>query len=365
MDDNNITNEKNHTDLEAADSPRKRRHRARNWVMALGAAALLPAITKAAEIRLRRMEDPEAGEVLSEPLGEKGHYGKSFDGVRIYTEELGAGPTLVLVHGWFCNTDMWHYQKKLLSDSYRLVCFDQRGHRRSECPECDAFSLETLARDLKAVMDDCVNDEGAVLIGHSMGGMSIIKYMEMFPEDIGARVKGVGLVDTTNVPMFETIMGGRALEPLQDKVVEPLIRWITHHPGFADGLKRSLVRTAPFLLATRYLGYGSGASLTQMVYIQEMAGKTTMKGACLAGLGLIENEKEMSLEPLRLSGIPVLIWVGEKDKLTLPEVSIRMKEKLPQADFHLVPDTGHPSYMEEYGLFNETVRELAGKAFKK
>jgi pimeloyl-ACP methyl ester carboxylesterase len=73
----------------------------------------------------------------------------------------------------------------------------------------------------------------------------------------------------------------------------------------------------------------------------------------------------MSLAPLRRAGVPVLIWVGEKDKLTIPEVSIRMKEQLPDADFHLVPDTGHPSYMEEYGLFNEAVVELVGKAFKK
>ena len=374
MDDNN-TNENNTNEnkvnkidhsIEAPEANGvKRRHRARNWVMALGAAALVPVAARAAEVRLRRMEDPEAGEVLSEPLGEKGHYVKSFDGVRIYTEELGDGPTLVLVHGWFCNTDMWHYQKKLLADSYRLVCFDQRGHRRSECPDCDGFSLKTLARDLNTVLDDCVTDGGAVLIGHSMGGISILKYLEMFPEDIGARVKGVGLVDTTHMPMNETMMGGRALDPLQDKVVEPLIRWVTNHPGLADGLKKTLVKTTPFLLATRYLGYGSRASLTHMEYIQEMAGKTTMKGACLAGLGLLANEKEIDLEPLRLSGIPVLIWVGEKDKLTLPEVSIRMKEKLPRADFHLVLDTGHPSYMEEYGLFNETVKELAGDAFEK
>jgi len=363
MDDNNIDIVTNHNEPETNGA--RRHHRMRNWLMALGATAAAGALTKAAEVRLRRMADAEAGEVLSEPLGEKGHYVKSFDGTRIYTEELGEGPTLVLVHGWFCNTDMWHYQKKLLAGNCRLVCFDQRGHRRSECPDCEAFSLETLARDLKAVLDETVTDEGAVLVGHSMGGMSILKYLEMYPEDLGARVKAVALVDTSNVPMYETITGGRMLEPIQESVVEPLFRWITHHPGLADGLKRSLVRTAPFLLATRYLGYGSGASLTQMEYIQEMAGKTSMKGACLAGLGLIENEKEMSLAPLRRSGVPVLIWVGEKDKLTIPEVSIRMKEQLPDADFHLVPDTGHPSYLEEYGLFNEAVVELVGKAFKK
>jgi hypothetical protein len=104
MDDNNIDIVTNHNEPETDGA--KRHHRARNWLMAVGATAAAGALTKAAEVRLRRMADPEAGEVLSEPLGEKGHYVKSFDGTRIYTEEIGEGPMLVLVHGWFCNTDM-------------------------------------------------------------------------------------------------------------------------------------------------------------------------------------------------------------------------------------------------------------------
>jgi pimeloyl-ACP methyl ester carboxylesterase len=301
--------------------------------------------------------------VLSEPLGEKGRYVRSFDGTRIYTEEVGQGPTFVLVHGWFCNTDMWHYQKKLLADSFRIVCYDQRGHRRSDCPHDEAFTLEALAMDLKAVLDAYANDEPVVLVGHSMGGMSIIEYLQLFPGELGKRIRGVALVDTTHVPMSQTMMGGDALASIQKPVVEPLFGWVMEHPGLADGIKKLFVRTAPFLLATRYLGYGSGASMTQMEYIQEMARKTSMKGACQAGLGLLLTEEPKSLEALRESGIPVLIWVGEKDKLTRPVVSVAMKEELPEAELRIVPDTGHPSYMEEYGQFNDALIEMAAKAF--
>ncbi len=353
---------KDNTDGPPSNDP-TRSHRRRNLLLALGLASMVPLVSRVAAEWLRRMEDPEAGEVLSEPLGEKGHYVSSFDGARIYTEELGSGHTLVLVHGWFCNTDMWHYQKKLLADRFRMVCFDQRGHRRSDCPDGEPFTLESLARDLKAVLDEYAPDEPVVLVGHSMGGMSILKFLQLFGEEMGTRVKGVALVDTTNVPMRATLVGGAALGPLQKPLVEPLFRFMTEHPRLADGVKEALVHTAPFLLATRYLGYGSGASLTQMEYIQEMAQKTSMKGACQVGLGLLCEDGEISLEPLRRSGIPVMIWVGEKDKLTRPEVSIRMKECLPDAEFHLVPDTGHPSYMEEYRKFNDALVELAARAF--
>lgn len=340
-------------------------HRKRNWLIAIGLSAILPAVSWAAAERLRRIHDPEAGEVLSEPLGEKGRYITSFDGARIYTEEIGSGPTIVLIHGWFCNTDMWHYQKKALAGSFRMVCYDQRGHRRSDCPDSQPCTLETMARDLKAVLDEYAPNEPVVLAGHSMGGISILKFAQMFSEELGKRVRAVALVDTSNVPMAETIMGGATLEPLQKPLVEPAFKWAVEHPRLSDGVKRFVVHTAPFLLATRYLGYGSGASLTQMEYIQEMAEKTTMKGACLAGLGLLRAEETIELEPLRRSGIPLLIWVGEKDKLTRPEVSIRMKLELPDADFHLVHDTGHPSYMEEYGRFNEALEELCARAFAK
>jgi len=355
-------NDRNGTD-EVPDSNGKKKHRGRRWALGLGIVALAPAAARAAAARLRRFPDPEAGEVLSEPLGEKGRYVKSLDGTRIYTEEVGQGPTLVLVHGWFCNTDMWHYQKKLLSDRYRVVCFDQRGHRRSDCPLDGSCTIDAMAGDLKAALDTYAADEPVVLAGHSMGGMSIIKYVHLYPEELGRRVRGVALVDTSNVPMRETCVGGETLGSLQKPVVEPVFKWVTEHPGLADGAKKVLVHTAPFLLATRYLGYGSGASLTQMEYIQEMAKKTTMKGACEAGLGILYQEEPVSLEGLRRSGVPVLIWVGEKDKLTRPEVSIRMKEQLPDAELLVVPDTGHPSYMEEYGKFNEELVELAQRAF--
>ncbi len=348
---------------EGGDGDGKSPHRFRNWALGLGLLALPPAAARLAAYRLRSKHDPEAGEVLSEPVGEKGRYLKSFDGTRIYTEEVGRGPTLVLVHGWFCNTDMWHYQKKLLAASYRIVCFDQRGHRRTDCPDCVSYTLEDMALDLKAVLDEYAACEPVVLVGHSMGGMSILKYCEMYPGELGARVRGCALVDTSHVPMSETMMGGGALLKLYKPVVEPLLNWVVGHSGFADGAKKALVRTSPFLLATRYLGYGSGASLTQMEYIREMAGKTTIAGACRAGMGLMRNDEATSLEALSLSGVPVLIWVGEKDKLTRPEVSVRMKGRIPGAKLRLVPDTGHPSYMEEYREFNIELDRLARKAF--
>lgn len=331
----------------------------------LGAAVLLPPLAaRAAAERLRRRPDPDAGEMLDEPMGEKGCYLESFDGTRIFAEEIGRGPALVLVHGWFCNTDMWHFQKKFLSDRFRMICFDQRGHARSDCPDGKPLELEEMARDLAAVLDRMAPDDTVVLVGHSMGGMSVLRYCQMFPGELGRRVRGVALLDTSHLPMSRTMVGGAAVGRVQSSLVEPAFRFAARHAGLSDRVKDLVIGTAPFLVATRYLGYGSGASLTQMEYISRMAAKTSMKGACLAGLGLFSVDRPASLESLRASGIPVLVWVGEKDKLTRPRVSEQMCRELPAAELHIEPDTGHPSYMEVYDRFNDTLSAFAERCFR-
>lgn len=341
---------------------RKFKHR-KLLIGSLIVLAVPPAVVKAAAWRLRRRPDPEAGEVLSEPLGEESRCIESFDTAGIFVEELGSGPTLVLVHGFFCNTDMWHYQKKGLADRYHVICYDQRGHRRSETTDGVPIDLETMARDLKVVLDELAPGEPVVLAGHSMGGMAIMKFAHMFPGELGSRVKGVALVDTAHVPLTSCILGGGAVRPIKGPLIVPLFKWVTEHPRFSDRAKDMVINSSAFLVATRYLGYGSRASLTQMEYISEMAGKTSIAGACLAGLGILANEEVIPLEALERSGIPVLIWVGEKDRLTRAEASRLMKQELPRAELRVIPDTGHPSYMEEYREFNRTLDELAARAF--
>jgi pimeloyl-ACP methyl ester carboxylesterase len=345
----------------AAPSRRRVKHR---WLVGLGIAAAVPLVAaRAYRGYLERKPDPEAGEEISAPMGENGAFVTGFDGVRLYTEELGDGDTLVLIPGWFSNTTHWHYQKKELSSDYRIVSYDQRGHRWSGFDDEKPITLETLARDLKSVLDAKAPDGPVVLVGHSLGGMAILKFTECFPEELGARVKGVALVDTSNEPVQSCAAGGRAIVALKEPVVEPLFRWAVRHPELTEPIKHSFIQTSVFLAATRFFGYGSSESLTQLEYTRDMADATSMKGACLAGLGILESERAISLDPLAECRIPVLIWVGEKDLLTKCAVSRRMAEALPGCELRVVEDTGHPSFMEAYRDFNSAIHDLAQRSF--
>ena len=78
------------------------------------------------------------------------------DGVRIYYEQHGAGPAVLLSHGYSASARMWQGQMDALSDSYHVIAWDMRGHDRSDSPDDPAlYSHEATIHDMAAVLDAC------------------------------------------------------------------------------------------------------------------------------------------------------------------------------------------------------------------
>ncbi|MFF4957265.1 alpha/beta fold hydrolase [Streptomyces sp. NPDC001222] len=99
----------------------------------------------------------------------------SADGARLHVEVHGpeGAPVVVLAHGWTCSTAFWAAQIRDLSADHRVVAYDQRGHGRS--PASPVCTTEALADDLEAVLAATLApDEKAVVVGHSMGGMTVL-----------------------------------------------------------------------------------------------------------------------------------------------------------------------------------------------
>ncbi|MGH2589034.1 MAG: alpha/beta fold hydrolase, partial [Dehalococcoidia bacterium] len=98
------------------------------------------------------------------------------DHTSLFYKIWGAGNPVVFVHSWALNADMWQYQMVHLAGlGVRCITYDQRGHGRSDQPG-GGYDFDTLADDLAAVIDHLDLHE-VTLIGHSMGGGEIVRYL--------------------------------------------------------------------------------------------------------------------------------------------------------------------------------------------
>ena len=167
---------------------------------ALGAAATGVAVGVAAKQRAkiaadRRRLATQLSETSEAPRGEPCSV-VADDGVRLSCEEIEADElaalTVVLVHGFALDRRTWHFQRPFLATltdpRVRVVLYDQRSHGRSERAPRESCTIEQLGHDLDAVIRALAPEGPLVLIGHSMGGMTIMALAESLP---GAR-QGAG-----------------------------------------------------------------------------------------------------------------------------------------------------------------------------
>ena len=122
------------------------------------------------------------------------------DKTTLFYNDWGSGRPVVLIHGWPLNSDMWEYQSVFLaSQGLRVIAYDRRGFGRSSQPHT-GYDYDTMADDLKAVLDK-LDVQDATLVGFSMGGGEVARYMGRHG---GARVAKAVLVSAVTPYLLQT-----------------------------------------------------------------------------------------------------------------------------------------------------------------
>ena len=104
-------------------------------------------------------------------------YVKTRDGTDLYVKDWGAGRPVILLHGWPLNADSWDAQAMALAEAgFRAISYDRRGFGRSGQP-WNGYDYDTLADDLADVMKATGTDRDATIVGFSMGGGEVARYM--------------------------------------------------------------------------------------------------------------------------------------------------------------------------------------------
>lgn len=342
-------------------------------VLAAGVAAGLT-VKRVALGRTRLGGDPEADEPLGELRGEV-HPVTADDGVPLHVEvdEIAdfarrsaatgetsyADVTVVLSHAYALNLDSWHYQRKALRGAARLVLYDQRGHGRSGRGSPASATIDQLGADLERVIDAVAPDQPLLLVGHSMGGMSVMALAERRPDLFRDRVVGIALLGTSPAKVAEVTLGAPAYTA---KVLRRAA------PGFVAALGRQhrvvergrrLSSDLGFLLTKRY-SFASDVPPSLVEFTARMLESTPVDVVAEFFPTFTSHDKLGALPALH--GVETLVLVGDKDLITPADHSRELVRALPGADLVVLERTGHMLILERHAEANRHLLKLLRRA---
>jgi pimeloyl-ACP methyl ester carboxylesterase len=256
-------------------------------------------------------------------------------------------PTIVFVHGFALDMGTFYFQRNTLSErgDQRLVFYDQPGHGRSGRLESGDYDIAALGRSLAAVLDAAVPDGHIILVGHSMGGMTIMAFAEEYPEWFGGRVTGVVLISTSAGLIDKTKLG---LPTLVARVSAPFFGvWGGAARIGGGAIDRARVASSDLAwLLTRRYGFGDDRPSASLVtFVEQMNSKTSVETLTKYLRTLYTHNRFPALSALR--GVPVLVIVGTKDYLTPVTHSEEILRHLPEAELVKVDNSGHVVMLEK------------------
>jgi pimeloyl-ACP methyl ester carboxylesterase len=276
----------------------------------------------------------------------------SADGTRLHVESFGApsgGPIVVLAHGWTEQISIWGpVIDHLIDAGARPVAFDLRGHGASGLAVDDDYALARFGEDVEAVLAAMVPpEEQAVIVGHSLGAMSVAAWAEHHP--VSARVRAAALVNTGLVDLVTGhLLFGEVASRFNSKLAGRIFLGVSAPlPAFSSPVAHTLIRHAAF---------GPSADLAQVAFYERMLLSTLphVRGAC----GRAMADMDLRHATARLD-VPTLVVVGDRDRLTPPAQGQRIAASLPEpAGLIELEDTGHMSPLERPRELARAILEL-------
>ncbi|MER6574429.1 alpha/beta hydrolase [Nonomuraea sp. NPDC001023] len=308
--------------------------------------------------RIRLRPDEEASEPFGELRGRERTLVTS-DGVALHVEIDGpedAPLTIVMCHGYCLNLESWHYQRKELRENHRLVLWDIRSHGRSQRGTADDSTIDRLGQDLAEVIEEFVPGP-CVVVGHSMGGMTIMALADSHPELFGDKIRAVALIATSAGKLAELTLGLPAMVSKAVHKVAPSTVSLLGRKGSLIDKTRHAGSDIAFLI-TRYMGFGDSANVSPTVvdFAESMIRQTPTEVFAAFYPALMNHDKLSALHVL--DPVPTAIVYGERDWLTPPDHSRAIAAALPKAQVTEIPDTSHLIQLERPGIVNDALRDL-------
>jgi len=257
---------------------------------------------------------------------------RTHDGVELFYRDWGAGRPVLFAHSMLMSSAMWQNQLSYLADhGYRAVAYDRRGHGRSDDPG-RGYDFDTLADDLAAVIEH-LDLTDVTLVGHSMGGGEVVRYLTRH----GARrASSIALVGST-VPHLE--VDDASVEALLTRLRTDYAGWVADNADLSFGLD----------------GPGDVPPIEREATIREWL-SVSLQAAVTCTAANVAADFRPELRSIHL---PALVIHGDADAFApLPWCGRRTAELLPTAHLVIYEKASHMLHLSHRARLNADLLEF-------
>ena len=265
--------------------------------------------------------------------------------VKLFYTDWGTGHPVVLIHGWPLDHQMWEYQAVFLAKhGLRVITYDRRGFGKSSHP-WSGYDYDTLADDLRAVLDG-LDLQNVTLVGFSMGGGEVARYMGRHG---GARVAKVAFVSSVTPFLLKTADNPDGVD--QSTFDEMLAGLTKDRADFLNSF-------GPQFYGRGTLGVGAAVSTAELQWTQTMAMLSSPKATsdCVVSWSATDFRPDV-----RGIKVPALIVHGDSDKTVPAAVSSEKTIKLlPAAKYLVYEGEGHGLHLTAKDRLNRDLLDFIG-----
>ena len=269
-------------------------------------------------------------------------------------------PTVVFCHGYTLSLRCWVFQRRALrAAGYRVVLWDARGHGRSGAGSRESYEIDQLGHDLDSVIAAVAPRGPLVLVGHSMGGMTLMALAAHHPEVIRDRVIGVAFVATSPGGISAVSWG---LGKILGKAVHRLGPFAVGQLAGRQGLVNSVLKVGREVeeYFVDIYSFASPVPLSIVRLTADMIFKTRIEVISDFMETFDKHDKREALA--QFIGVETLVINGMQDMMTPPEHSEEIVQLIPGAEHVLVKDAGHIIMLEHGDVVSEQLLALIGRA---
>ncbi len=264
--------------------------------------------------------------------------------IELYYEDHGAGRPVVLIHGWPLSGRSWENQVPALVEAgYRVISYDRRGFGKSSQP-WNGYDYDTFAADLKVLLDH-LDVTDATLVGFSMGGGEVVRYLATYGTDRVSRA-----VLASAVPPFLFKSADNPDGGLDDAVIAGFEGGITgDRLAFLDAFTTSFFSAGDKLLVSE----------DQRLYAKAIAADASPKGTldCVGAFGRTDFRDDIA----KIT-VPTLVIHGDSDAVVPFEVSgKRSAELIAGAELVLIEGGPHAINATHPEQFNDALLAFLAK----